>query len=63
MGAPDSPVHQPCYPTIRVRTQMTVGALSSCGTGQSGAISDRHYSLFGAPLAAALTSAHTIHAL
>jgi hypothetical protein len=63
MGAPDSPVRQPCYPIIRVRTQTTVGALSSCGTGQSGATSDRHYSLSGAPLAAALTSARTVRAL
>jgi hypothetical protein len=37
MGAPDSPVHQPCHPTVRVLTVSTVGALSSCGTGQSGA--------------------------
>jgi hypothetical protein len=57
------PVRQPCHPTVRVWTQTTVGALSSCGTGQSGAAPDRHYSLFGAPLAAALTSACTVHAL
>jgi hypothetical protein len=35
MGAPDSPVRQPCHPTVRVRAQTTVGALSSCGTGQA----------------------------
>jgi hypothetical protein len=33
MGAPDSPVRQPRHPTVRVRAQMTVGALSSSGTG------------------------------
>jgi hypothetical protein len=37
MGAPDSPVREPRHPTIRVLEQMTVGALSSCGTEQSGA--------------------------
>jgi hypothetical protein len=37
MGAPDSPVCQPRHPTVRVLEQTTVGALSSCGTGQSGA--------------------------
>jgi hypothetical protein len=62
-GRTDSPVRQPCHPTVRVWTQTTVGALSSCGTGQSGAAPDRHYSLFGAPLAAALTSACTVRAL
>jgi hypothetical protein len=35
-------------------------ALSSSGTGQSGAAPDRYCSLSGAPLAAALTSARTI---
>jgi hypothetical protein len=34
MGAPDSPVRQPRHPTVRVRAQSTVGALSSCGLGQ-----------------------------
>jgi hypothetical protein len=57
MGAPDSPVRQPRHPTVRVLTVSTVGALSSCGTGQSGAALDMHCSLSGAPLAAALTSA------
>jgi hypothetical protein len=37
--------------------------LSSSGTGQSGAAPDRHSSLSGAPLATALTSAHTVRAL
>jgi hypothetical protein len=60
MGAPDSPVHQPRHPTVRVRSQSTIGALSSSGTGQSGAAPDTHCSLSGAPLTAALTSARTI---
>jgi hypothetical protein len=38
-------------------------ALSSGGTGQSGAAPDRHCSLSGAPSAAALTSARTVRAL
>jgi hypothetical protein len=63
MGAPDSPVHQPRHPTVRVLTVSTVGAESSGGTGQSGAAPDRHYSLSGAPSAAALTSARTVHTL
>jgi hypothetical protein len=54
-------VRQPRHPTIRVLTVSTVGALSSCGTGLSGAAPDRYCSLFGAPLAAALTSARTVH--
>jgi hypothetical protein len=57
MGAPDSPVRQPRHPTVRVLTVSTIGALSSCGIGQSGAAPDRHCSLSGAPSAAALTSA------
>jgi hypothetical protein len=63
MGAPDSPVRQPRHPTVRVLVVSTVGALSSCGTGQSGAAPDRHCSLSGAPSAAALTSARTVRAL
>jgi hypothetical protein len=55
MGAPDSPVRQPRHPTVRVLTVSTVGALSSCGTRQSGAAPDRHCSLSGAPSVAALT--------
>jgi hypothetical protein len=54
MGAPNSPVRQPRHPTVRVRAQSTVGALSSSGTGQSGAAPDRYCSLSGAPLTAAL---------
>jgi hypothetical protein len=55
MGAPDSPVRQPRHPTVRVLTVSTVGALTSWGTGQSGAAPDRHCSLSGAPFGAALT--------
>jgi hypothetical protein len=44
MGAPDSPVRQPCHPTVRVLTVLTVGALTAWATGQ-----------FGAPSGAALT--------
>jgi hypothetical protein len=51
------PVRQPHHPTVRVLTVSTVGALSSCGTGHSGAAPDRYCALSGAPLAAALTSA------
>jgi hypothetical protein len=54
------PVRQPRHPTVRVRTQSTVGALSSCGTGQSGAAPDMHCSLSGAPVVNALTSARTV---
>jgi hypothetical protein len=63
MGAPDSPVCEPCHPTVRVLTILTVGALTSCRTGQSGAAPDRSCSLSGAPLTPTLTSARTIHAL
>jgi hypothetical protein len=54
MGAPDSPVRQPCHPTVRVLTVLTVGALTSWCTGQSGAAPDRHCSLSSAPSGAAL---------
>jgi hypothetical protein len=63
MGAPDSPVRQPCHPTVRVLKILTVGELTSYRTGQSGAAPDMYCSLFGAPLMPALTSARTIHAL
>jgi hypothetical protein len=63
MGASDSPMRQPRHPTVRVLAVSTVGALSSCGTGQSGAAPDWHCSLSGAPSAAALTSARTVRAL
>jgi hypothetical protein len=54
MGALDSPVRQPRHPTVRVLTVSTVGALTSWGTGQSGAAPDNHCSLSGAPSGAAL---------
>jgi hypothetical protein len=63
MGAPDSPVCQPHHPTVRVLKILTIGALTSCRTGQSGAAPDRFYSLFSVPLTPALTSACTVHAL
>jgi hypothetical protein len=49
------PVRQPRHPTIRVLTVLTVGALTTWGTGQSSAAPDRHYSLSGAYSGAALT--------
>jgi hypothetical protein len=65
MGAPGSPVRQPRHPTVRVLTVLTVGALTSWGTGQSGAAPDRHCLLSGAPFGAAMTlrelSAHCSH--
>jgi hypothetical protein len=48
MGAPDSLVRQPRHPTVRVLTVLTVGALSSGGTGQSGTAPDRYCALSGA---------------
>jgi hypothetical protein len=61
MGAQDSPMRQPRHPTIRVLKILTVGALTSCRTGQSSAAPDRYCSLFGASLTPALTSALTVH--
>jgi hypothetical protein len=49
------PVCQPRHPTVRDLTVSTVGALTSWGTGQSGAAPDRNCSLSGAPSGAALT--------
>jgi hypothetical protein len=48
-------VRQPRHPTVRVLTILTIGALTSWGTGQSGAVTDRHCSLSGAPSGATLT--------
>jgi hypothetical protein len=48
MGTPDSPVHQPCHPTVRVLMVPTVGALTLCRTGQSGAAPDNYCSVSGA---------------
>ena len=53
-------MRQPRHPTVRVRAQSIIGALSSSGTGQSGAAPDRYCSLSGAPLTAALTSVRTV---
>jgi hypothetical protein len=50
MGARNSPVRQPRHPTVRILTVLTVGALTSWGTRQS-----------GAPLTPAVTSARTAH--
>jgi hypothetical protein len=63
MGAPDSPVRQPRHPTVRVLEILTVRALTSCRTRQSGAAPDRYCSLSGAPLMPALTSTRTVHTL
>jgi hypothetical protein len=49
------PVRQPRHPTVRVLTVSTAGALTSWGTGQSGAAPDRYCSLSGVPSSAALT--------
>jgi hypothetical protein len=48
-------VRQPRHPTVRVLMVLTVGALTSWGTGQSGAAPDSHCSLSGASSGAALT--------
>jgi hypothetical protein len=56
-------VCQPRHPTIRVLSISIVGALSSCGTGQSSAAPDRYCALSSAPLAPALASARTVHVL
>jgi hypothetical protein len=58
MGAPDSVrctshVTQP----LGFWSSWTLEALSSSGTGQSGAVPDRHCSVSGAPLTSVLTSA------
>jgi hypothetical protein len=57
------PVHQPRHPTVRVLAVLTVGALTSWGTGQSGAASDKHCSLSGAPSGVCSDSARTVRAL
>jgi hypothetical protein len=41
-------VRQPRHPTVRVLTDSTVGALTSWGTGQSGATPNNYCSVFGA---------------
>jgi hypothetical protein len=45
------------------RSFLPLEALSSSGTGQSGAAPDMHCSLSGAPLTTALTSARTVRTL
>jgi hypothetical protein len=68
MGAPDSlmrnrtgtipcPVRRHFSHPLGLGAGRPLEALSSCGTGQSGAAPDRYCSLSGAPLASALTSA------
>jgi hypothetical protein len=57
------PVRQPRHPTVRVLTVSTVGALSSCATGQSGAAPNSPCSLSGAPSGGCSDSAQTIRAL
>jgi hypothetical protein len=57
------PVLQPRHPTIRVLKILTIGELTSCRTGQSGAAPNRYCSMSGVPLAPVLTSARTVHAL
>jgi hypothetical protein len=59
-GRTVSPVRQPRHPTVRVLAASTVGALSSCGTGKSGAAHDRNCSLSGAPLTSDSDSARTV---
>jgi hypothetical protein len=55
-------VRQPRHLTVRVLAVSTVGALSLCCTGQSGAAPDRYCSQSDVPLTPALTSACTVHA-
>jgi hypothetical protein len=61
MGAPDSPVSHRTGPVhclvrrhvtqpLEFGAKSTIGALSPCGTGQSGATPDMSCSLSGAPL-------------
>jgi hypothetical protein len=50
MGAPDSPVRRHVTQPLGLGAGRPLESLSSCGTGQSGAAPDKHYSLSGAPL-------------
>jgi hypothetical protein len=59
LGAPDSHVTQ----SLGFGCCRLLEALSSSGTGQYGTAPDRYCSLFGAPLATALTSARIVRAL
>jgi hypothetical protein len=62
-GCTGQSVREPRHPTVRVLTVSTVGALSSCGTGQSGAAPDRYCSLSGAPSGGCSDFARTVRAL
>jgi hypothetical protein len=42
MGAPDSPVRQPCHPTVRVLSVLTFGALIAWGTRHCPVRQPRH---------------------
>jgi hypothetical protein len=53
-------VRQPRHPTVRVLELVTVGGLSSGGTGQSGATPDRHCLVSDAPLTGGSDSARTV---
>jgi hypothetical protein len=50
MGASDSPVRRHVTQPLGLGAGRPLEALSSFGTGQSGAVPDRYYSLSGAPL-------------
>jgi hypothetical protein len=50
MGAPDSPVHRHVTQPLGFESSRPLEALSSSGTGQSGATPDRSCSLSGVPL-------------
>jgi hypothetical protein len=56
-------VRQPRHPTVRVLTVLTVGALTSWGTGQSGAAPDRDCSLSSAPSGGCSDSVRIVRAL
>jgi hypothetical protein len=57
MGAPDSPVRRHVTQLLGLGAGRPLEALSSCGTGQFGAATDRHFSLFGATLTLRFDSA------
>jgi hypothetical protein len=60
MGAPDSPVRRHVTQPLGLGASRPLEALSSCGTGQSGAAPDMYSSLSGAPLTCALTLPRTV---
>ena len=53
-------MRQPRHPTVRILTVSTVGALSSCDTGQFGVAPDRYCSLSGVPSGGCSDSARTV---